>query len=256
MVPGMLRRLPLMIAVSAVALVSAACGSGGDSTAQVASLNSSGGSSGSATATTTSVNTEEALLAYAQCMRDNGVDMKDPTVDADGNIQGGFGPDSGIDPRSTEFQDAQAKCGDKLQGITLGGGRGGGGFDRTAIQDGLNQFTACLRDQGLTVDDITLPERGQGGPPSSTAGGGSGAASGPAGGPPGSDGGGFNGGPPGSRPAGGGGADFDPTARFVERLGLDTTDPTVSAAIATCKPVLETAFTAARNATTTTVAGG
>ena len=41
-------------------------------------------------------------------MRENGVDMADPTFDADGNpTGGGFGPGSGIDPRSDAFQTAQ-----------------------------------------------------------------------------------------------------------------------------------------------------
>ena len=41
-------------------------------------------------------------------MRQNGIDMADPTFDADGNpTGGGFGRGSGIDPDSTEFQTAQ-----------------------------------------------------------------------------------------------------------------------------------------------------
>ena len=45
-----------------------------------------------------------AVLAFAACMRDNGVDMEDPTVDADGNIRlnfrGNAGPgEEGFDRR-------------------------------------------------------------------------------------------------------------------------------------------------------------
>lgn len=235
------------LALGAGVLLFAGCSSG-STASQVATLDTNGGSNADS-ATTTTVDTQDALLAYAQCMRDNGVDMQDPTVDADGNVQGGgFGPDSGIDPRSTEFQTAQTACGDLLQGVAFGGG-GGGRFDRTAIQDGLNSYTQCLRDQGLDVDDISFGAGGQGGPP---AGG-----TLPAGGPTGS-GGGFNGGPPGSPPAnggGGGGGNFDPTDRIVEQLGLDKSDPATATALEACASVLTDAFSAAQNTTDTSEAG-
>jgi hypothetical protein len=112
------------------------------------------------------------LLGYAACMRENGVNMADPTFDADGNpTGGGFGPNSGIDPRSDAFQAAQQACGDLLQGVSLGGRGPGGGFNTEAIQNALNDFTACLRDNGVQVDDITFGPRNDngggnnGGPP-------------------------------------------------------------------------------------------
>lgn len=228
-----------------------ACASGGSEAAQVATLDTSGGSDGASTDTAVAVDTQESLLAYASCMRDNGVEMADPTVDADGNVSGGFGPQGGIDPRSEEFQTAQEACGDLIEGVTLGGGQGGGRFDQTAIQDGLNEFTDCLRDEGLDVDDVSLRGPGQGdGPPDGSI---------PAGGPTGSDGGGgFAGGPPGSLPDGAdgpGGSGFDPTARFVEQLGLDDTDPATAAALEVCTPLLTEAFTATAESTDTTEAG-
>lgn len=229
----------------AIALIATACGSGSNASAQVASL---GSTSGTTPDTTSPVDTQDALLKYAACMRENGIDMADPTFDADGNpTGGGFGPGSGIDRQSTEFQTAQTACGDLLQGVQFGG-RGRTGIDRTAIQNSLNDFTACLRDEGLAVDDITF------GPP----GGGNGAANGgatdgsvPAGG------GGFGGPPPGgSAPAGAnggpGGAGFDPMARTIDRLGLDNTDPKVVAALAKCEPILTAAFQPTTSTTTAT----
>jgi hypothetical protein len=135
------------------------------------------------------------------------------------------------------------------------GGRGRTGIDREAVQNSLNDFTACLRDEGLAVDDITF------GPPggaNGAANGGTGTNNGgatdgsvPAGG------GGFGGPPPdGSVPAGAnnrpGGAGFDPTARLIERLGLDNTDPKVVAALAKCQPILTAAFQPTTSTTTTT----
>ena len=229
-----------------VALLATACGSGKNASAEVASL---GSTSGTTPDTTSPVDTQDALLQYAACMRENGVDMADPTFDADGNpTGGGFGPGSGIDPRSDEFQTAQTACGDLLQGVQLGG-RGRNGVDREQIQNSLNDFTACLRDEGLQVDDITF------GPP----GGGNGNAQAPDGSiPAGAAGQGPGFGPPpdGSLPTGGpggpGGAGFDPTARMIEQLGLDDTDPAVAAALTKCEPIMTAAFQPASTTTATT----
>ena len=234
---GLKPRQTIALLGISIVLLATACGSGDSASAEVASL---GTTTGTATETTSPVDTQDALLQYAACMRENGVDMADPTFDADGNpTLGGFGPDSGIDPRSDEFQTAQTACGDLLEGVTLGGQRGNG-IDRDAIQNSLTDFTACLRDEGLDVDDITFgPPGGAGGPGGSIPDG----AAGP--------GGGFGGPPPDGAiqpggaggPGGGpGGAGFDPTARMIEQLGLDDTDPTVIAALETCQPILTEAF--------------
>lgn len=186
-------------------------------------------------------------------MRDHDIDMPDPTFDADGNPTGRlFGRDSGIDPRSNEFRTAQDACGNLIEGITLGAGRGR--FDPEAVQASMNDFTACLRDQGLDVDDITFgggqgPGSGNGGfggpLPDGSAPDATGATP-----PDGSAPGGFEGGSDGGR-RGPGGEGFDPTARIIERLGLDNSDPAVSAAITSCQSILAEAF---RPTTTTTTA--
>ncbi|MEO8264672.1 MAG: hypothetical protein ABI706_04085 [Ilumatobacteraceae bacterium] len=232
-----------------IALLATACGTGKNAAAEVASL---GSTAGTTPDTTSPVDTQDALLKYAACMRENGIDMADPTFDADGNpTGGGFGPGSGIDPRSTEFQTAQTACGDLLQGVQFGG-RGRNPVDREAIQNSLNDFTACLRDDGLQVDDITF------GPPGGANGAPGGATNGsvPAGAN--GQGGGFGGPPPGGSipangaPGGPGGAGFDPTARLIERLGLDDTDPTVKAALDKCEPLMTAAFQPGTSTTTAT----
>jgi hypothetical protein len=131
---------------------------------------------------------------------------------------------------------------------------------------GMQAFTQCLTDQGLDVQE--QQPSGQGGPPADGSRpdfGGDGSrpdfpADGSLPGPP--DGslpappdGGSLPQPPadGSRPQGrpgGGGANVDPSqmAQFLaQRLGLDTSDPTVAAAIDTCSAQLSAA-----NPTTTT----
>jgi hypothetical protein len=231
-------RQSISVLAISVALLATACGSGTDKDSDVASLDSTGGAA--ASTTVAAANSQEALLEYAACMRENGVDMADPTFDADGNATGGgFGGDSGIDPQSDAFQTAQTACGDLLQGVALGGGNAP---DFSSIQTSLSDYTACLRDEGLDVDDITL-----GGP------GGGGAGGVPNGSIP-AGGGGF-GGPPGggSVPAGGpgGAGGFDPTDQIVEQLGLDDSDPAVSAALAKCESILTSAFQPADTTATT-----
>lgn len=243
-------RLALAAIGVTISLAAAACGgdSGSASAQQVASLGTLAETT-ETTAVASTEDTQDALLAYAACMRDNGIDMADPTFDADGNSTGGlFGPDSGIDPQAEEFQTAQDACGSLLEGITLGGGRGGqgGGLDIDAVQTSMNDFTACLRDEGLDVDDI---EFGGGQGPGGANGGGFGGGP-PAGGsipagatPP--DGsipaGGFQGGPP-DGAGGPGGGRFDPTDRIIEQLDLDAEDPAVAAAIESCQSILDGAF--------------
>jgi len=238
-----------------IALVATACGSGKNASAQVASL---GSTAGTAPTTTAPVNTQEALLKYAACMRTNGINMADPTFDADGNpTGGGFGRNSGIDPRSDAFQAAQKVCGNLLQGVQFGG-RGRTGIDREKIQNALNDFTACLRDQGLAVDDITFGRPGGRNGTTNGATGANGTTDGtePAGA---TGGGGFGPPPDGSVPGGAnggrggpGGAGFDPTARIIQRLGLDSTDPAVVKALAKCQPIMTTAFQPTTSTTTST----
>jgi hypothetical protein len=50
---------------------------------------------------------EEQVLAFAQCMREHGIDFPDPDVSG-GLVTPELGP--GVDPNSPEFQDAQAAC--------------------------------------------------------------------------------------------------------------------------------------------------
>jgi hypothetical protein len=54
---------------------------------------------------------QEAMLAFAECMRENGVDIPDPQAG------GGFlQPGSGVDPQTPEFQEAMEACRDNLGG--------------------------------------------------------------------------------------------------------------------------------------------
>lgn len=165
------RRFRALAAVGAIGVVAlSACGSGASADG-VASLTDDTDSTGDDTTGSDVAGgdtgdgddvaaTEEQMLEFAQCMRDNGVDIGDPVVDADGNVTfGDFGPgrgpgaggDDGGGPPD-ETREAFTACGDLLDGAQFGRGRGAD-FDPTELQDSLLDFAQCMRDNGVDMDD-------------------------------------------------------------------------------------------------------
>lgn len=70
------------------------------------------------------------MLAFAECMRDHGIDMPDPEFDSGGgafSVRVGEPGAGGVDPSDPDFEDAQEACQD-LMGFEDGQGPGGGGF--------------------------------------------------------------------------------------------------------------------------------
>jgi hypothetical protein len=57
---------------------------------------------------------QEAALAHARCMRENGIDMPDPTFGENGRAQIRIRKGSGIDPESPKFEEAQEACEDEM----------------------------------------------------------------------------------------------------------------------------------------------
>lgn len=140
-----------VLGVATLGLVLAACGGDEAEDVGLASLESS------STVTTpdtvpSETSLEDALLELTACMRDEGIDIGDPTFNADGSVDMESAiRDPEIDPQSEEFQGAMEACGDALDGVALAAS--GGQFDMTAIQDAMLDMAQCLRDQGFDVDD-------------------------------------------------------------------------------------------------------
>jgi hypothetical protein len=86
-----------------------------------------------------------ASLAFSECMRDNGVDVPDP--EADGSVA--LGPDSGIDPQSPEFQEAQQACASFLEDVIPAAGSA----EEAQVNEQLLEFTRCMRDEGIDMPD-------------------------------------------------------------------------------------------------------
>jgi hypothetical protein len=97
---------PLAAALlAACALAVAACG--GDDAA-----------GGNASAADRQREAREAALNYAQCMRDHGIDMPDPTFDADGrSLQTGPDPADADDLKRGKFREAEQACKKYLEAI-------------------------------------------------------------------------------------------------------------------------------------------
>lgn len=153
-------RRRLVAAMTVAAVVLSACG-GGDVVDGVASLDDSGATT-EAPVEEPAADTEQALIAFAACMREHGIELEDPTVDADGNVQfGRLGVDR-AQPGDTEFdrdavREARDVCGAMLDGITLGVRRSAD----PEFQDALVDFAACMRDEGIEMDDPTFGGPGE-----------------------------------------------------------------------------------------------
>ena len=159
----------LMVLVLTLGLVAAACAGEDDASSGVASLTASDtsvGASGDETGDTdgTEVDAEQAMLDFAACMRDNGIEIEDPTVDADGNVQfGSFRGPGGEAPEIDRevIEAARTVCEEEIEGIALGFG-GRSDFDLTEMQDTFVEYAACMRDNGYDMDDPDLSNFGPG----------------------------------------------------------------------------------------------
>lgn len=155
-------RLRWPVALAAAALLAAGCG-GGDGNAGIASLDGQEGGTPTTTAATgTTVDREQALLAFAQCMRDNGVDMEDPTADENGNFQmmrpSGGGEGGEFEPADrAAMQAAREACSQYLEGVAQGFGRP----DMTEMQDLMLEYAACMRDNGVDMPDPDFSDTGE-----------------------------------------------------------------------------------------------
>ncbi|HEX6674884.1 MAG TPA: hypothetical protein VF486_07645 [Actinomycetes bacterium] len=132
------------VAVAAAGLLLAGCGRGGAEGAKVASI---GGTTttvagGSGSAGNGGGDPQERALAFAKCMREHGIDMPDPKVDANGRMQMRVGG-PGVDQAKLEA--AQSACQDKMGGAF---GPGGGQPD-PRFQEAALKYSQCMRQHGV-----------------------------------------------------------------------------------------------------------
>jgi hypothetical protein len=158
-----LRRLLAALALTGAV---AACGGGDDgSDDAVASLDDEaaaedddagdddggGGGGGGGMTSEEQAEFEDALLEYAQCMRDHGIDMQDPEFDG-GRVTMGGGPGQGPGPASDEYEAADEACRPLMEDARP---------EREPLdpeeqaerQDQLTAMAECMRDRGYDMPD-------------------------------------------------------------------------------------------------------
>jgi hypothetical protein len=147
-----------ILAFALLAAVLAACSGGGAAPSGVATLEDPAASAApdASSSPAASVAPEDAMLAFAKCMREHGVDMPDPVVNADGGmtVQVG-GPDSKpMDVKAMQAADEACKH--------LMPTRPDGGPSQMTPeqQDAMLDFAKCMREHGVDMPD---PEFGTGG---------------------------------------------------------------------------------------------
>ena len=137
----MKKRLAILLII-VLALLLAACSSGVE---DVPSLRAT------ATPVVEEVSDDEAkVVAFAQCMRDQGIEYKDPVVDFEGNVQQ---PEfvEGFTYTRAELAAPYKACSHHIEGLTFGQER----QDPSEQIDQYIELVACLRDKGYDVDDPT-----------------------------------------------------------------------------------------------------
>jgi hypothetical protein len=131
----------------ALALATGAC-NGGDKGDGVASLGD-----GKATATTSpggSGDLKQLALAYARCMRQHGINVPDPKVDAAGRVAQQMPSDIG--PEDPKFKAANQACKQYLPN--------GGAPEKVdpQIQQHMLAYARCMRQHGINIPDPTPGE--------------------------------------------------------------------------------------------------
>ncbi len=140
------------------ALIVAACSGGQGDDEGVASLTQTESTTQTTVAEAAEVDVEQAMLDFTQCLRDEGIDIPDPEINADGRLNFRQLAEGAEDLDQDELRAAFQACQSELEGITLGGA----GFDRTAIQDTLVEYAACMRENGYDMEDPDLSDFGPG----------------------------------------------------------------------------------------------
>jgi hypothetical protein len=143
--------LPLVF-VALLGLLGTACGGDDDDGGgEAASGSDGGGGDGGG-----NQSMEDAAVEYAECMRENGIDMPDPQV-SDGRVRvgGPGGGGAGFDPNSEEFQAAQEACQSILQ--EAGGQQGQADPEQVAeMRDRAAAMGDCMRSRGY--EDFEDPQ--------------------------------------------------------------------------------------------------
>ena len=162
--PRRSHRLPVLILLAAGLAAGAACGgsgSGSDGVASIKTASEKKSGSDDAGNKDKKKNPEDAMLEFARCMREHGVDMPDPDTSGGGSgvvtfsasaSAGGAG-DAKLDAETSKFQEAHEACKDLMGDV--------GPISMTPeqqqeMQDQALAFSRCMREHGINMPDPTF----------------------------------------------------------------------------------------------------
>ena len=164
------RALALLAALLLTSGLAAGCGGGDDDGDGVASIDGSGAEPESAAddegegggdGRPDDAEFQDAMLEYAQCMRDHGIDMPDPEFDEDGGvtqIMGEGTAGAGPDGPSEEFEAADEACkpilDDVMPDMELSP------EEQAERQDQMVAVAECMRDKGHDMPDPEVSSDG------------------------------------------------------------------------------------------------
>lgn len=148
-----LSRITRAVMLVMAMLIASGC-AGGTDAPNVATLKGvdGGGTAGagsSGSARSEELSTEQALIKLSRCLRKQGLDVPDPKVDSQGNLQLLFGQDQRFDPSSAKAQAAFKVCRPLLDGII----QSFSPADITEIRDTMVKYAACVRKNGFDLPD-------------------------------------------------------------------------------------------------------
>jgi hypothetical protein len=160
-----LHRLPVLLLLVAGLATGAACGGSGSGSDGVASIKTASDKSADSDQTDKGddkkTNPEDAMLEFARCMREHGVDMPDPDTSGGPGVVKFAAPASGgqrIDADGTKFQEAHEACQHFMEDArpqNLSPER------QQEMQDQALAFSRCMREHGVDMPDPSFGEGGQ-----------------------------------------------------------------------------------------------
>ena len=144
-------------ALLVMALLISACG-GEPATNEIASLEDPGEAATSSTEPAgTDLAMEEGLIAFTECLREQGIEVGNPTVDADGNLQMppievafAASDEAEMEAFSREMDDKFAICEPLLPEMAF---TGSDLQEVSEFEDLLVEYAGCMRDHGFDMPD-------------------------------------------------------------------------------------------------------
>ncbi len=145
----MTNKLAKLILVAVTGLTLVACGSDSNDVPSLDTENTQRAEP-TANAVDSALDDEAKMMAFTQCMRDQGIELLDPEVDSEGNVQR---PElaEGVEMTREEWAEPYAVCAHHIEGVAFG-------RERADMSEKIDEFidlATCLREKGYDIDDPT-----------------------------------------------------------------------------------------------------